>query len=499
MPKLQPLKLFIFLQMTDIFLHNTLTGKKEIFKPLRSDEVGVYSCGPTVYWNQHIGHMYAYVQWDCLVRSLNYLGHKTKWVMNLTDVGHLTSDEDLGEDKMEKGAAREGLSVWQIADKYIAQFRESLALLNIKTPDILCRATEHIPDQIELIKKIEKNGFAYTTKTGLVFDTDKFPGYAEFAHLHLEKQDAGNRVTVDEEKKKPWDFLLWITNQPNHIMKWESPWGVGFPGWHIECTAMSAKYLGERFDIHTGGKEHIPIHHTNEIAQAYGAFGHQTANYWLHNEWMLFAGEKISKSLGNSILVSDLVAKGFDPLSLRYLIMTTHYKTGLNFTWESLEAAQKAYFKLCDFVQSIAEKISTPEMSESDTTQSEIFTKYKQQFSESIADDLNLAKGIGLIWQIIKAKDIYDKIKLALILDFDKVLGLKLDQAKPRQNATSAKEILNDPAISAEERKVAELVSARDNARSEKNWPLSDQLRAEIESFGFEVSDTPTGTKITRK
>jgi cysteinyl-tRNA synthetase len=214
---------------------------------------------------------------------------------------------------------------------------------------------------------------------------------------------------------------------------------------------------------------------------------------------MLFAGEKISKSLGNSILVSDLVAKGFDPLSLRYLIMTTHYKTGLNFTWESLEGAQKAYFKLCDFVQSIAEKISTPEMSKSDTTQSEIFTKYKQQFSESIADDLNLAKGIGLIWQIIKAKDVYDKIKLALILDFDKVLGLKLDQAKPRQNATSAKEILNDPAISAEERKVAELVSARDKARSEKNWPLSDQLRAEIESFGFEVSDTPTGTKITRK
>src|ERR1035437_5301966 len=271
--------------MAELYLSNTLSQKKEKFTPIKEGEIGIYSCGPTVYWNQHVGHMYAYVQWDILVRFLRSQGNKTKWVMNLTDVGHLVSDEDIGEDKMEKGAAREGLSVWQIADKYIAQFRESLELLNIKTPDVLCRATEHIPEQIELIKKIEKNGFTYQTKTGLVFDTGKFPGYADFAHLNLEKQDAGSRVAVDEEKKKPWDFLIWITNQPNHIMKWESPWGVGFPGWHIECTAMSVKYLGERFDIHTGGKEHIPVHHTNEIAQAHGPFGHQTANFWLHNEW----------------------------------------------------------------------------------------------------------------------------------------------------------------------------------------------------------------------
>ncbi len=491
--------------MTEIFLHNTLTGKKEIFKPIREGEVGIYSCGPTVYWNQHIGHMYAYVQWDALVRSLNYLGYKTKWVMNLTDVGHLTGDNlgdaDTGEDKMEKGAEREGTTVWQIADKYIAQFRQSLESLNVRSPDVLCRATEHIPEQIALIEKIEKNGFTYTTKTGVVFDTQKFPGYADFAHLNLEKQDAGNRVTVDEEKKKPWDFLLWITNQPNHIMKWESPWGVGFPGWHIECTAMSVKYLGERFDIHTGGKEHIPVHHTNEIAQAFGAFGHQTANYWLHNEWMNFDGQKISKSLGNSILVSDLVAKGFDPLALRYLIMTTHYKTGLNFTWESLQGAQTAYFKLRDFVAGLmskatfdipasVSKVSFDTQNQMSKATFDIFDIYKQQFSECLADDLNIAKGIGLVWQIIKAKDVDDKTKLELILDFDQVLGLKLADAKKSEEA----EIL--PALKIE---VSELIKMRDTARAEKNWPLSDELRQKIESLGFEVSDTPDGTKILKK
>src|SRR4030042_5336271 len=232
--------------------------------------------------------MYAYLQWDTLVRFLKYSGFEVKWVMNVTDVGHLTSDEDSGEDKMEKGAKREGLSVWQIAEKYIKQFTESLDLLNIQKPDVLARATEHIQEQIDLIKKIEANGFTYQTKTGLVFDTSKFPDYDKFAKLDLKKQRPGARVEVDPEKKNPWDFLLWVTNQPKHLMQWESPWGKGFPGWHIECTAMSTKYLGERFDIHTGGIEHIPVHHSNEIAQALGAFGHQAVNYWLHNGWLVF-------------------------------------------------------------------------------------------------------------------------------------------------------------------------------------------------------------------
>ncbi len=468
----------------DIYLHNTLTGKKEIFKPISKDEVGIYSCGPTVYWNQHIGHMYAYVQWDTLVRSLNYLGYKTKWVMNLTDVGHLTGDNlgdaDTGEDKMEKGAEREGITVWEIADKYIEQFKESLRFLNIIEPDILCRATEHIPEQINLIKKIEENGFTYMTKTGLVFDTEKFPDYAKFGHLNLENQEAGSRVTVDPEKKKPWDFLLWITNQPNHIMKWETPWGMGFPGWHIECTAMSIKYLGETFDIHTGGNEHIPVHHTNEIAQAFGAFGHQTANYWLHNEWLLLDGQKISKSLGNSILVSDLQAKGFDPLILRYLILTTHYKTGLNFTWESLEAIQTAYNKLKETIQNIKK-----ESTDSHSLDQKIFDENKKAFSECVADDLNIAKGIGLLWQIVKSKEINSKTKLALIFDFDQVLGLKLDEAM-----TSNFEISEN---------IQKLIDQREKARTEKDFVKSDELRLEIESLGFEIKDTSEGTKITKK
>ncbi len=444
--------------------------------------MGIYSCGPTVYWNQHIGHMYAYVQWDCLVRSLNYFGYKTKWVMNLTDVGHLTSDEDLGVDKMEKGAEREGLSVWQIADKYIAQFRDSLELLNIHEPDVLCRATEHIPEQIELIGKIEKNGFAYKTKTGLVFDTEKFPAYADFAHLHLEDQNAGSRVSVDPKKKKPWDFLLWITNQPNHIMKWPSPWGVGFPGWHIECTAMSVKYLGENFDIHTGGKEHIPVHHTNEVAQAFGAFGHQTANFWLHNEWLLFDGQKVSKSLGNSILVSDLVARGFDPLSLRYLIMTTHYRTGLNFTWESLTGAQTALKRLRSIVRHMREDIQMKNSGYK--PHDSILQEKKEIFKSFIGDDLGMPQALAFVWELIQNTKVHETEAYELIKDFDKVLGLKLIEENLKMIPEN----------------IQKLARKMNKARFfDKDFEKSDKIREEIKSFGFEVKNLENGVYVGGK
>ncbi|KKQ76747.1 MAG: Cysteine-tRNA ligase [Parcubacteria group bacterium GW2011_GWA1_38_7] len=294
----------------DLYLSNTLTGKKEKFVANKANEVGIYSCGPTVYWNQHIGHMYAYVQWDVLVRTLRFIGYKVKWVMNVTDVGHMTSDEDTGLDKMEKGAKREGISVWDVANKYIDQFKDSMKLLGITPPDILCRATENIPEQIQLNQKIEKNKFAYLTKKGLVYDTGKFSDYSKFGDLNLAEMKSGEDVEVDNEKKLSWDFFLWAIN-PNHIMKWESPWGEGYPGWHIECTAMSTKYLGENFDIHTGGVEHIKVHHTNEIAQGFAAFGMRTANYWLHNGWLTGeGGEKMSKSLGNYVTAQDLVKKG---------------------------------------------------------------------------------------------------------------------------------------------------------------------------------------------
>lgn len=458
-------------------LFNTLGRKQEVFKPINKHEVGIYSCGPTVYWNQHIGNMYAYVEWDLLNRTLKYLGYKTTWVMNITDVGHLTSDEDTGEDKLEKGAKSEGLSVWKIADKYIAQFKESMKLLNIKEPDELPRATDHIAEQIKMIDEMEKRGFTYKTKTGIVFDTSKFPDYAKFANLNLEEQKAGSRVEVDEEKKNPWDFLLWITNQPNHVMQWDSPWGKGFPGWHIECTAMSTKYLGNKFDIHTGGKEHIPVHHTNEIAQAYGAFGEQTANYWLHNEWVTFGGDKIAKSAGSAILITDLEEKGFSPLSYRYLIMTSHYRTGLNFTWESLESAQIALSRLKNSIKKLQEA-STADI-ESNLKED---INWDEKFKNAIADDLGTPQAIAILWDMLKG-DLSAKEKIGLVAKWDKVFGLDLLEIKKEE-------------IPAE---VSELAKERANARKEKSWQKSDELRDKISGLGYEVLDTENGFEIRKK
>jgi cysteinyl-tRNA synthetase len=391
--------------------------------------------------------------------------------MNLTDVGHMTSDEDLGEDKMEKGAKREGLTVWQIADKYINQFTESLELLNINKPDVLCRATDHITEQIELIKKIETNGFTYKTETGLVFDTSKFSDYAAFANLNLEDQKAGARTEVDPEKKNPWDFLLWVTNQPNHVMQWDSPWGRGFPGWHIECTAMSIKYLGEKFDIHTGGKEHVPVHHTNEIAQGYGAFGHQTANYWLHNEWLFINGEKMSKSLGNNVLVTDLIEKGFDPLALRYLIMTSNYRTGINFTLESLEASQTALNKLKNIIAATKSQDTRTILSEEKEMQIE---KFRDEFIGALADDLNVAKALAVLWSML-GSNIPSGDKYDLAMSFDEVLGLKLNESKVAEIPDSVKKLIEE----------------RDRLRSEGKFADADRLRDEIVKAGFGVNDKP--------
>lgn len=461
-----------------IKLYNTLTRKIEEFKPIKPGEVGIYSCGPTVYWNQHIGHMYAYTQWDTLVRFLRYTGFNVRWVMNITDVGHMTSDQDMGEDKMEKGAKREGLTVWQIADKYIAQFLESMDFLNIQKPDVLCRATEHIQEQIDLIKKIETNGFTYKTKTGLVFDTSKFPDYPKFGRLDLEKQYAGARVEVDPEKKRPRDFLLWVTNQPKHVMQWDSPWERGFPGWHIECTAMSTKYLGEKFDIHTGGIEHIPIHHTNEIAQAYGAFGRQTANYWLHNGWLVLKKEKMSKSLGNIILVTDLIEKKFSPLALRYLILTSHYRQGMTFSWEALKGAQSAYERLVEMVKGwkLGRDRNTIGLDDPEKIQG-----FRQKFIDKLSDDLNVPEALAVVWQMAKS-DIPDPDKLDLILDFDKVLGLRL--------AAQTKVKIKVP------KKIKELVEQREKLREQGKWQEADEIRKKIEKLGWKIEDTPKGPKL---
>ncbi|OGM71821.1 cysteine--tRNA ligase [Candidatus Woesebacteria bacterium RIFCSPLOWO2_12_FULL_39_9] len=466
--------------MQDIYLTNSLTRKREKFSPIKDGETGVYSCGPTVYWNQHIGHMYAYVQWDVLVRFLKYAGYKVKWVMNITDVGHMTSDEDTGEDKMERGAEREGVSVWEIADKYIKQFVESMDLLNIQKPDVLCRATEHIAEQINLIEKIEKAGFTYKTKMGIVFDTSKFPGYTDFGRLKLEKQKAGSDVEFDADKKQPWAFLLWVTGNTKHIMQWDSPWGKGYPGWHIECTAMSTKYLGNNFDIHTGGVEHISVHHTNEVAQGYAAFGKQTANYWLHNSWLLGKeGEKMSKSLGNYVTAQELVEKGYDPLAMRYLILTSHYKKGLNFSFEALDSAQSALNNLRELV--LAAKTQSTRVALSSEKQKKV-EEFILRFFKSLADDLNVPKALATLWEAVKS-NIPSEDKYDLVLSFDAVLGLKLAEVKNVE--------IKIPVD------VADLLSERAKLIKEGNFEEADRLRKEIELKGFKIVDTPEGQRVS--
>ena len=455
----------------DIYLTNTLTGKKEKFVPNSPNKVGIYSCGPTVYWNQHIGHMYAYVQWDILVRFLRYSGFKVKWVMNITDVGHMTSDEDAGFDKMEKGAVREGLTVWQIADKYIEQFKNSIELLGINNPDVLCRATDNIPEQIKLNQLIEKNGFTYTTNKGLIYDTSKFSDYSKFGNLNLKEGKTRSDVEVDSDKKLPWDFFLWAIN-PKHIMKWESPWGEGYPGWHIECTAMSTKYLGNNFDIHTGGIDHIPVHHTNEIAQGFAAFGKQTANYWLHNAMLTGkSGEKMSKSLGNFVTAQELMEKGYDPLSMRYLILTSHYKKGLNFSFEALDASQTALENL----RNIISGLKSSERSVMSAEKEEKVNEYRARFIAALSDDINIPQALAVTWEALKS-NIPSGDKYDLAMSFDEVLGLNL-----KFQAPNIKQIPND---------VKALISKREQLRKEKNFTEADKIRKQIEEMGYPISDT---------
>jgi cysteinyl-tRNA synthetase len=459
--------------MEKIFFYNTATRKKEEFKPIKEGEVGIYSCGPTVYSSPHIGNMYAYVCWDILVNTLKYLGYKVNWVMNVTDVGHLTSDADSGEDKMEKGSKKEGLSVWEIAKKYENEFMDNLEILNIKQPLYMPRATETIDDQINLIKKIEKNGFCYKTSDGLYFDTSKFSDYGKFANLNLEKIKEGARVEINEEKKNSTDFALWKfspsidSGLPKRQMEWNSPWGVGFPGWHIECTAMSTKYLGEVFDIHTGGEDHISIHHTNEIAQGYGAFGKMTANFWIHNAFITFAGARISKSSGGLFTVQELIEMGFDPLAYRYLVLGSHYRKGMEFSIESLKSAQTVLDKLRGYKTGLV---------------GEVNTEYKQEFISKMTNDLATPEVLALVWKMMKS-ELKPEDKWATLLDFDGVLGLNL--AKEEVEEIIPKEIL-------------ELVENRKQARDNKNWTESDNLRKIIENKGYLVEDSKESCKIRK-
>lgn len=454
-----------------IYFYNTATRKKEEFKEINKGKVGIYACGPTVYWNQHLGNMYAYLFVDILARTLKYFNYEVKLVMNLTDVGHLTSDSDSGEDKMEKGAKREGLSVWDVAKKYEKQFFESEELLNIKRPDVVCPATEYVEEQIELLKLIEKNSFTYKISDGIYFDTSKFSDYAKFANLKLDEIIDTDRDEVSKEKRNRSDFALWkfSPKDEKRQMEWESPWGVGFPGWHLECTAMSVKNLGETFDIHTGGIDHIPVHHTNEIAQGYGAFGHQTANYWIHNAWVMGkGGAKMSKSLGNVFTAQELVEMGINPLAYRYLFLTTNYRKGMEFSLESLKTAQVAFDKLKRMVGDLPDG-------------GKIDENYQNVFKELISNDLAMPEVMALLWKLIKDENLKPEDKKVTLLDFDKVLGLNL----------SEKAIVEEIP-----REITDLAQKRAEAKAGKDWVEADKLRDLIKAKGYILEDGKDGVKI---
>ncbi|HOG37783.1 MAG TPA: cysteine--tRNA ligase [Candidatus Woesebacteria bacterium] len=457
--------------MTELKFFNTLSRTKETFEPIETGKVGIYSCGPTVYSSPHIGNMYAYVCWDVLVRVLQYLGYEVKNVINITDVGHLVSDGDSGEDKMEKGSKKEGLSVWEIAKKYEDEFLTNLDELNIERPWKLPRATDHIAEQINLIQKIEANGYTYKTSDGIYFDTSKMVDYGKMANLNLEKIKEGARVEVNEEKKHPTDFALWKFS-PKDVkrqMEWESPWGVGFPGWHIECTAMSTKYLGEKFDIHTGGEDHIPVHHTNEMAQAEGAFGHDLVRYWIHNAFITFKGNKISKSSGGLWTIADLKKMGFEPLAFRYMVLSSHYRKGMEFSIESLKSAQTALLKLRKY------RVE-------DGKDYEVNQAFRQEFISKISDDLAMPEALAVVWKLMKS-DLIVEEKWATLLDMDKVLGLRLGETVFEEKIPE---------------EIAQLAQQRQQARENKNWAESDRLRELIKSQGYLVEDLANSCKIRK-
>ncbi len=470
-------------------LYNTLTRTKEEFQPLVTGNVGMYTCGPTVYGYPHIGNMRTYIFEDVLRRVLEYDGYAVNHIMNITDVGHLVSDADEGEDKMITAMRREGKSAYDIAQFYTAYFLQEMERLDCLMPSKLTPATEHIPAMIDLVQRLDERGHAYIIDDGVYYDVSTFPDYGKLSHLSLEGQEAGARVEVNEGKRNPADFALWKKAAPNHLMQWPSPWGQGFPGWHIECSAMSMEYLGETFDIHTGGVDHIPIHHENEIAQSEGATGKKFVNYWLHGEFLLIDGGKMSKSLNNLYTTDDLMQQRVDPLAYRYFTLTAHYRTKLNFTWEAVKAQQVAFQNLREFIANAAALASEGgELGETGW-----LDDYRAQFQEAIDDDLNMPRAIATVWKLIaEARKRGVPAQVAAretILDFDRVLGLRLADLQPMLKQaeavnTSTADLPAD---------VAALIDERKAARANKDFKRSDELRDQARALGYELIDKPGG------
>lgn len=457
-------------------VYNTLSRKKETMQPLNGDTVTMYSCGPTVYNYAHIGNLRTYIFMDLLRRTLAFDGYKLKGVMNITDVGHLLSDGDTGEDKMAKAAKEQRKSPYEIAEYYTGVFYEDLEKLNISKPEIIAKATEHISDMINYVQRLIDAGYAYEISDGIYFDIAKFPKYGELSRLNLEEQIAGARVEVNTEKRNPQDFAVWKKAEPEHIMQWESPWGMGYPGWHIECSVMSQKYLGEVFDIHTGGVDHIPVHHENEIAQNEALTGKKSVDYWMHGEFMLVDNGKMSKSLGNTYRISQLEEMGYKPIIFRYFCLNAHYRKKLNFTFEGMDAAKVSYERLCNAVLGHKSGDNVIEQS--------VIDGFMQEFIDAVNDDINIPLALGVLWKMVKlspSKQVYDTL-----LKMDAVLGLNLDKCE--EYLTSIEDKIPD--------EVTMLAQQRLEAKKAKDWALADELRGKITELGYTVMDKKDGYDI---
>lgn len=457
-------------------LYNTLSRKKEELIPLEDSKVRIYTCGPTVYHYAHIGNLRGYIMWDVLKRVLRLNKLRPFHVMNITDVGHLTSDADIGEDKMEKGSRREGKSVWDVAEFYTNAFLNDLKELNIDEPDIIPKATDHIKEQIEMIKSLEKKKLTYTTSDGVYFDTSQLKDYGKLAKLKIEGLEAGKRIELGE-KRNPTDFALWKFSPKNEKrqMEWNSPWGVGFPGWHIECSAMAIKYLGEHFDIHCGGIDHIPVHHTNEIAQSEPLVGAPWVKVWLHNEFVVVKDEKMAKSEGNILTIAEIKKQGYDPLAYRYMVLNTHYRVPLNFSFEGLSSAQNS-------LEHLRERIVELLFEQDDSLGSKKKSEFLQELYDALSDDLNTPKAMGVVWEVLSSNDLGSKEKYEFLIKADELFGLRLSEIKI-------------PKLSTEQQN---LLDRREAARKAKNFKLADELRDELKKKGILIEDSKKGIRWKR-
>jgi len=472
-------------------LYNTMSRSIEKVTPITPKKIGLYACGLTVYDYTHLGHLRKYTMDDVLIRTLKRAGFDVKFIQNVTDVGHLSSDADTGEDKLEKGAKKYGKSVWDIAREFEAYFFRSMDIMGNIRPDVSCRATEHIAEQLAMVETLEKKGFAYVIDgDGVYFDTAKVSDYGKLAHLDIEHLQEGARVEAVVGKRNPTDFALWKFERPgeNRAMVWKSPWSErSFPGWHIECSAMAIKYLGEQFDIHTGGIDHIPVHHTNEIAQAEAASGKKPfVKYWVHHNFLRVNGEKMSKSLGNFFTIDDVLERNISPHALRLFFLTAHYRSEMNFTWENLQGVQKSWEKLVDLVRQFRQEDERTILSPEKLGKVD---EYRERFFGHMENDLNTPEAVAVLWEVTKS-NIPGSDKFDLIRDFDTVLGLDIVNAAAVEKKVEEVEVPQN---------VQELLLLRKNARDEKKWQDADKLREKIKSFGFEVLDQSDGMQYVKK